>query len=62
MGKQIYQNRATDEFIVKVATMPKKIFKLLETGFDHIMTKDNLAYSEREHEAKKQWMLPKITG
>jgi integrase len=42
--KQLYQNGANDEFIVKVATTPKEIAALLETGFEYIMTKDNLAY------------------
>ena len=30
--------------VVKVASTPKEIAALLETGFEYIMTKDNLAY------------------
>ena len=33
-----------DEFTVKVATAPKEIAALLETGFEYIMTKEDLAY------------------
>jgi hypothetical protein len=44
MEKQLYQNGANDEFIVKVANTPIEIAALLETGFEYIMTKDNLAY------------------
>jgi hypothetical protein len=43
--KQLYRNRANDdEFTVKVATTPKEIAALLETGFEYIMTKEGLAY------------------
>lgn len=42
--KQLYQNNANDDFIVKVASTPDKITALLETGFEYVMTKDNLAY------------------
>lgn len=43
--KQLYQNGSSDdEFTVKVATTPKEIAALLETGFEYIMTKEDLAY------------------
>ncbi len=43
--KQIYRNGANDDkFTVKVATTPKEIAILLETGFEYIMTKEDLAY------------------
>jgi integrase len=42
--KQLYQNGTNDEFIVKVANTQEEITALLETGFEHIMTKDGLAY------------------
>jgi len=43
--KQLYRNGANDdEFTVKVATTPKEIAPLLETGFEYIMTKEDLAY------------------
>jgi integrase len=42
--KQLYQNGANDEFIVKVANTPKEITALMETGFEYIMTKDDLSY------------------
>jgi len=43
--KQLYRNGANDdEFTVKVATTPKEITALLETGFEYIMAKEDLAY------------------
>jgi len=43
--KQLYRNGSNDdEFTVKVATTPKEITALMETGFEYIMTKENLAY------------------
>jgi len=33
-----------DEFTVKVATTSKEIASLLETGFEYIITKEDLAY------------------
>jgi integrase len=42
--RQLYQNNANDDFIVKVASSPDEIKSLLETGFEYVMTKDNLAY------------------
>ena len=42
--KQLYRNRANDDFTVKVAKTPEEITGLMETGFEYIMTKDDLAY------------------
>ena len=42
--KQLYQNNANDDFIVKVASARDEIAAYLETGFEYVMTKDNLAY------------------
>jgi integrase len=42
--KQLYQNGVNDEFTVKVAKTPQEITALIETGFEHILTKDDLAY------------------
>jgi integrase len=42
--KQIYQNGANDEFVVKVAKTREEITSLMETNFEYIMTKDDLAY------------------
>jgi site-specific recombinase XerD len=42
--KQLYQTGANDEFIVKVAKTSQEITTLIETGFEYIMTKDNLSY------------------
>ena len=42
--KQLYQNGANDEFIVKVASTPPEITALMETGFEYIMTKEDLTY------------------
>jgi len=42
--KQLYQNGANDEFTSKVAKTPEEITALIETGFEYVMTKDNLAF------------------
>ena len=42
--KQLYMNGVNDEFTVKVATSPREITALMETGFEYIMTKEDLAY------------------
>ena len=42
--RQLYQNGANDEFTVKVAKTPQEITALIETGFEYIITKDDLAY------------------
>ena len=42
--KQLYQNGANDEFTVKVAKTPQEITALMETGFEYIMTKEDLAF------------------
>jgi integrase len=42
--RQFYQNNVNDDFTVKVSSKPEEITALLETGFEYVMTKDNLAY------------------
>ncbi|MCW3997563.1 MAG: site-specific integrase [Candidatus Bathyarchaeota archaeon] len=42
--KQLYQNGFSDDFTVKVASTNQDITSLLETGFEYVMTKDNLVY------------------
>jgi integrase/recombinase XerD len=40
----IFCNESSDEFYVKVAETVKEIRELLETGFEYVLQKDNLAY------------------
>lgn len=47
--KQLYQNGANDEFTVKVAKTPQEITVLIETGFEYIVTKDDLAYFRKRN-------------
>jgi site-specific recombinase XerC len=42
--KQLYQSGFNDDFTVKVASTTQDITSLLETGFEYVMTKNNLAY------------------
>jgi integrase len=42
--KQVYKKAEGDKFHTKVATTKEEIVQLLDAGFDHIMTKDGLAY------------------
>jgi len=42
--KMLFHIGGNDEFHVKVATNAEEITGLLETGFEYIMTKDNLAF------------------
>ena len=44
LEQMLFQNGANDEFHVKVANTPEEITGLLETGFEYIMTKGELAF------------------
>jgi hypothetical protein len=44
LEQMLFQNGANDEFHVKVANTPEEITELLETGFEYIMTKGELAF------------------
>jgi len=40
----LFQTGANDEFHAKVANTPEEITELLETGFEYIMSKDEIAF------------------
>ncbi len=44
IGKAIQRNAALDDFHVKVATTKEEITQLLESGFEYVFQKDDLAY------------------
>jgi integrase len=44
LEQMLFQTGANDEFHVKVANTPEEITGLLETGFEYIMTKGELAF------------------
>jgi integrase len=42
--RAIYQNNASDDFHVRVATTKEEIIALLETGFEYVLTKDGQTF------------------
>jgi hypothetical protein len=42
--KTLYKNTEGDKFHTKVATKKEEIIQLLDSGFEYVMTKDDLAY------------------
>jgi integrase len=42
--KQVYKKAEGDKFHTKVVTTKEEIVQVVDAGFDHIMTKDGLAY------------------